>query len=583
MGKGFLLVAGAFLLMIMQIMLSNQRTGLSMQERQTEAQEKALAREEAQSSLSHVLSVIQRDIRSAPDGTLTVPGTDAIVTATPVEYGTVELDIAGLSGEADHTIDATVVYKAPMPAALLLNADELTVNHDGSAYLISGVDMRMPSHGGAPGVLRPVSAIQTNHPAHQAALQQDLAADQVVGDGGSSSVDATLDEAFVQQLYDEAMAEADVTYAGPITLSGTFGSSSNPQIVVVDGDLTVTGSLSGTGVLLVKNGDLLIDSSDFQWEGLVLAHDASGLTVRMDGGARLYGSLMAVGRQLGELDAACVPPFSIVGNQTIPQVDYTLRTEVIGAAISYGGQYDMPVTTQIVVGSDTREPWNAFDLPVDANVNRDGSFVYEPQEVFAAGTGLAVNGRSWKLQADASGASNDDWTVHMEKNSTVLDNQLKVLRDGDVAPSIDGYLGQTSVEEYLTDYIVDGVVTLEANQAIYLFELGVNNTSSSAHDYQDLVVLATMVPAASDMSVAGTSSSTALCPLTSEDAGRLEFHINDGSQIHHSGEAIAKLGQRLDTIREATTVTIVRQEEQVTGRRDRVAQTQSQTVQHDGN
>ena len=84
----------------------------------------------------------------------------------------------------------------------------------------------------------------------------------------------------------------------------------------------------------------------------------------------------------------------------------------------------------------------------------------------------------------------------MEQNSHTSSDQLMVLRNGDTVPNISGYMGQSSVEDFVSDYIGDdGTVVLDENQSIYLFELGSTNPSSSAFDRQDLVVLVTMTPA----------------------------------------------------------------------------------------
>jgi len=57
-------------------------------------------------------------------------------------------------------------------------------------------------------------------------------------------------------------------------------------------------------------------------------------------------------------------------------------------------------------------------------------------------------------------------------------------------PKISGYNGQEGVESFLTNYIDEnGLVTLDGNQAIVLFELGTTNLSSASADFQDLVTL----------------------------------------------------------------------------------------------
>lgn len=71
-------------------------------------------------------------------------------------------------------------------------------------------------------------------------------------------------------------------------------------------------------------------------------------------------------------------------------------------------------------------------------------------------------------------------------------SNLNVLRNGDSVPKIPGAMGQDSIEDYLQDYVEDGKIVLEENEAIFLFELGTTNLSSSVADFQDLVVLMTI-------------------------------------------------------------------------------------------
>jgi fibro-slime domain-containing protein len=83
------------------------------------------------------------------------------------------------------------------------------------------------------------------------------------------------------------------------------------------------------------------------------------------------------------------------------------------------------------------------------------------------------------------------WQQYMQVNSSTGGAQVRALRNGDSAPNIAGYNGQTSAKTMLLPYIDPATrkVTLLANQVIYLFELGTTSTGSTAFDMQDLVVL----------------------------------------------------------------------------------------------
>ena len=47
--------------------------------------------------------------------------------------------------------------------------------------------------------------------------------------------------------------------------------------------------------------------------------------------------------------------------------------------------------------------------------------------------------------------------------------------------------------EFLSEYIANDALVLEANEAVSLFELGSTDTESEAFDLQDLVVLVSLV------------------------------------------------------------------------------------------
>ncbi len=187
--------------------------------------------------------------------------------------------------------------------------------------------------------------------------------------------------------------------------------------------------------------------------------------------------------------------FNITGDKVIPTESYALKVTVIGAAISAGGSYDMPVTTKFNVGGQIHQPFGSYDLAVTGNVNDDQnprSYIFP--DMIAANSSVTTIGKSWLKKSNSkSGKKNSHWKKYMSVSSENSDSQqLMVLRDGDDVPDIPGFENQNSIEDFLSDYIEDGKISLTANQAIFLFELGTTNMNSSAADFQDLVVLVTL-------------------------------------------------------------------------------------------
>lgn len=189
--------------------------------------------------------------------------------------------------------------------------------------------------------------------------------------------------------------------------------------------------------------------------------------------------------------------FEIVDGKVVPSENFAVMVSVLGAAITSSGT-DIPVTAQVHLGDDTIEPWGPYGSPTNGDVNDHGPVRhYIVDETFDADDGIdiTVSGRSWlKKKRWYSGVYDSHWRTHLSANSHDEGWQVKVLRDGDDAPDIDGFDNQQDAEEYVGAYIdyETGKMTMDENQAIYLFEIGTTNVSSSAADFQDLVVLVTL-------------------------------------------------------------------------------------------
>jgi parallel beta-helix repeat protein len=191
--------------------------------------------------------------------------------------------------------------------------------------------------------------------------------------------------------------------------------------------------------------------------------------------------------------------FVINGDEVIVDHPFTIDTKVLGAAISAGGLYDLPVTTNIRVGNKTYQPFGSFSSPTKGNVNDNRNpRSFESSDVHEKSTKVSVAGRSWaKRSYRYSGSKDSHFYSYMTVQSTSRSGNLVVLRDGDRVPKISGVNGQASAEAFLKPYISGGgKVKLADNQVIFLFELGTTNLNSSAADFQDLVVLLTLKRAA---------------------------------------------------------------------------------------
>lgn len=537
------------------IMFSSQQTRIATDKTTGDYEYQTLARDVARSGVDRGLSETKRSLDAVRTSweDVNVAGGEYDLKIAEVMYGDMEITSKGTSGEKSHTINSNVIFEAPMPAALVVSGPTVTFNPGGGDFIISGEDTRMPSRAVGDGYLAPAHGVMVKSGAQASAIQASVDGNVMTGAGGSSSVISGAETDWFDAVYAEAAAHTGMLHLSA-PFSGVYGSPTSPSIVHVSGDFEPAGSFTGAGLLIVENGNFKVGDG-FKWEGIVMVrkNTAAEVDVTMNGTARIYGSLVAYETSAAPAVASCVDvPFEISGLETVPQIDYKVRFDVLGAAISAGGSYDMPVTAQLHVGDANEEPWGTWDDALKGNLNTGLVYDWEPTTALPAGTPLTISARSWMKKSGEDGSQSSDWYQYMTQNSLSGGQQLKVLRDGDDVPGLGGYLDQASIEDYIGSFIgLDGKVSLEKNQAIYLFELGSTKVGSSAFDMQDLVVVVTLAAAEGN------------CEAGAVASGDIGMTLSGGAGLYYSGEAIAKLGKELTTIRDQTKVVVVSQKESV--------------------
>lgn len=215
----------------------------------------------------------------------------------------------------------------------------------------------------------------------------------------------------------------------------------------------------------------------------------------------IAGSLLVIGSsQVSNAamltDGEYAGDFNIVGDLVIPDTQFTARIRVLGTEITYGGQYDIPVTARIRIGSESFEPFGLLSSATGGNINDDNNpreFILPSQ--FAGGTNVWAESTSWvKRRSYYDGSQDTHWRELMVVDTRTTTPQVLTLRNGDAVPDIPAFMNQDSLPHILRDYIntTDGTMSLQEYEVIYLFELGTSNTDSLAADFQDLVVLVTL-------------------------------------------------------------------------------------------
>jgi hypothetical protein len=193
--------------------------------------------------------------------------------------------------------------------------------------------------------------------------------------------------------------------------------------------------------------------------------------------------------------AGCNPTinFDIEDDRVVPLEDCSVTFDVLGAALTYGaGGYDLMVTAHAKIGGNW-EDLGDFDDPTGGNLNDHAVHTYEMGE-YPANTGIGVEASSYLYDGSGPMTTNSNWYLHRTRNGWDGSIHVQALRNGDPVPDFEPFGDQDSIEDFIEAYLdlETHTVTLENNQAIYLFELGMDNQGDTAYDMQDLVVLVTM-------------------------------------------------------------------------------------------
>ncbi|MEM7680372.1 MAG: hypothetical protein AAF288_00295 [Planctomycetota bacterium] len=185
--------------------------------------------------------------------------------------------------------------------------------------------------------------------------------------------------------------------------------------------------------------------------------------------------------------------FAIEDGQVQLAETFATKVEVLGVAITSGGQ-QLPVTLCVHIGDDAFEPFGGYASPAQTGNLNDGhrrSFIID--RVFDPSDVITIEAQSW-YGSDLSSAQDADYGTLYQRDSHEQSDFVRVLRHGDAVPDVSGFDGQADVAAYLDLYIdsTSNTMRLLENQVIYLYELGTSSATSSAADFQDLVVLVTL-------------------------------------------------------------------------------------------
>lgn len=479
MGKASMLSVIAVLIGTSVITFGFQRTSVETGAVQGDYQEELIARRMAESGLNMALSKTQRDFDSWRSGYTTTSyksGTFSVSTSGPAT-GPIVLSADGTYGDANYRIESNLSRLAPSPAAVLLNADTANVSLSGSDWLITGRDTPTSGTEGwgrgsfVNGVWAKTNGIQTAFQDASTGSEKDnirgeLPEHDIISDDLSTDLEA---------FYTEAYNLATTVYNSDQTFSGstTIGSPSAPEIVLVKGDATFTGSVKGYGMLLVE-GDLQA-SDNAEWHGLVFAKGAGEMDVSFSGNAKVYGATY-VTHVSGDAD-----PSVQVGGETFPPLT-VWAVDDDSAILHY---YSLSEGNEFVnvegaiEGIQTDKDVEAFTLSSDGTIyfmNNSGTsqlYKIDPQEFDKDGA-TSVNATYIGDTGLSAGSSNHEITNLQVINGNLYGIGKKSKKIWQVNTST-GRVTQVGTLNTNGSFRTDGL-TLGSDGTVYLIKTK-NNTS----------------------------------------------------------------------------------------------------------
>ena len=209
--------------------------------------------------------------------------------------GPVRINATGASQDTVSTaITGWMTRLATAAGALTVDADTAAVTLSGSNVLISGNDHRAASWANTNvaegnGLEEPAIGLLVKEGGANTAVTTALGSTQqrVRGTNGNGDVAAGGLPSDFATMLGEAVGATTHRLTGDQTLSTTYGTAEAPAVVHIDGDATFVGG-GGFGLLYVEGS--LEASSDFLWEGIVVADGQNQMDFDLVGNATIRGA-----------------------------------------------------------------------------------------------------------------------------------------------------------------------------------------------------------------------------------------------------------------------------------------------------
>ena len=184
----------------------------------------------------------------------------------------------------------------PIYGSMYVSSSNLSLNLNGN-LLIDGNDTNPD---GTSGTAASVPGISVDSPNDSAFIVNDLKpkiANDIVGSGGSPSVSTVDDALDWNEITQNLIFAADITVpGGTYTTTMTFGTTAEPKITYITGDVTLSGTCDGDGIMII-NGNLSM-AGQFTYRGIIIVYGQSTIDTKIAGNGGIYGSIILVGQSV---------------------------------------------------------------------------------------------------------------------------------------------------------------------------------------------------------------------------------------------------------------------------------------------
>lgn len=183
----------------------------------------------------------------------------------------------------------------PVTSSLYISANTLDMNLSGDIN-IDGNDHNLDTSAGPNPALPGIGVPNSGDSSYVVDDLKPKISNAILGYGSSPSVYTTPNSTNWEEITQDCIFGADTTVPSGTYSSGTFGNSTTPKITYMDGNVTLTGTASGAGVMIV-NGNLSMEGN-FTFYGIVIVYGKSQIDCKAEGKAGIYGASIFVGQSI---------------------------------------------------------------------------------------------------------------------------------------------------------------------------------------------------------------------------------------------------------------------------------------------